>query len=340
MDTKILEKVLHGYDWNVKEVKEIQKGVLRVETSLETVCLKCIPQGNPAKLLFVYDMMAHLWENGFNKMPIFVPAKKGKLFIRQGGNLYYAMTWIEGRHGDFRRPYDIQGAARTLAKLDRASQNFEPPEGVIIRERWGEWPDQFAKKAKEMMRLKKFAQDRVEKTPFDEVFIKNVDVFYHQALRAIQMLAQTEYDDLVKWGEKKKFFCHHDYTYHNLIVDGNQEINVIDFELGCYEIRAYDIADLIRRVSQQNHWDIFWTECILKNYHNIYPLKENELPVILALIQFPQLFWRTSYDYYLKKDKGKEEILYKRLQYAILQAEEKEEYINSFEKEIGFSLTN
>lgn len=336
METKILEKVIQGYGWNVKEIKVVKKGVFRVETSLERVCLKCIPQGNPAKLLFVYDMMVHLWENGFRNIPILVPAKKGKLFIRLGGNLYYAMTWIEGRQGDFRKPYDIQGAARILAKLHRASQNFEPSEGAMIRERWGEWPDKLAKQAKEMMRLKKIAQERVNKTSFDEVFIKNIDMFYHQALRSIQMLAQTEYDDLVVGGEKKKYFCHHDYTYHNLVVDRNQEINVIDFDFGCYEIRAYDIADLIRHVSYQNHWEFFWTECILKNYHDIFPLQQKELPVILALIQFPQFFWRTACNYYLKPEKTREEMLYKRLQYAVLQIAEKEEYIRLFEEEIGF----
>ena len=49
-------------------------------------------------------------------------------------------------------------------------------------------------------------------------------------------------------------FCHHDYTYHNIIVDDNDDVHVIDFDYCKREVRVYDISKDVYKRQEVSLW--------------------------------------------------------------------------------------
>ena len=80
-----------------------------------------------------------------------------------------------------------------------------------------------------------------KKSDFDLTYINNYHMFEELGKRALEILNDSEYEALCAKAEEEKGFCHHDYTYHNIVVNDNMSVSVVDFDYCKREIRVYDI---------------------------------------------------------------------------------------------------
>ena len=51
-----------------------------------------------------------------------------------------------------------------------------------------------------------------------------------------------------------KVLCHHDYTYHNILFDKNNYVNIVDFDYCKEEIQIYDISTLVVKALKRLDW--------------------------------------------------------------------------------------
>jgi CotS family spore coat protein len=284
------------YDIKIENIKP-NKGVYFLKTDKGNRCLKKINYGIQ-KLLFVYGAKEYLINNGFECVDKYYLNIEGLPYALVNEDIYTLSHWIEGRECDFQSREDLIIAATNLAKLHIASKGYEPPENSKLKTDLGRWPHLMEKRIKALDKMKDMARKKGNKTTFDLNYVKAVQFYKDLGKRAMLVLKDSDYIDLCRITEEEKSFCHHDYTYHNIIINNNNEVNVIDFDYCKREVRVYDIANFMIKVLKRCNWNMDHAKVIIDSYNSVSELKREEYRVLFAFLLFPQRFWRLSNRYY------------------------------------------
>ncbi|MDT8715630.1 CotS family spore coat protein [Clostridium sp. 19966] len=273
------------------------KGVYYLKTDSGLRCLKKINYG-VQKLLFVYGAKEHLIKNGYTNVDKYYLNTEGLPYALVNEDIYTLSTWIDGRECDFQKEEDLVAASENLALLHLASKGYEPPENSKLKTDLGRWPHLMEKRIKSFDKMREMARKKTSKTTFDLKYIKEIQFYKDMGKKALGALEDSKYMELCEISEQEKNFCHHDYTYHNIIIDQENRVNIIDFDYCKREIRTYDISNFMIKVLKRCKWDIKTCRLLLDAYDKIYPIKEEEYKVLYAFLLFPQRFWRLSNRFY------------------------------------------
>jgi spore coat-associated protein S len=146
------------------------------------------------------------------------------------------------------------------------------------------------------------------------------------------VLDDSQYMDLCRIAEEEKSFCHHDYTYHNIIIDTEDAVNVIDFDYCKREIRSYDISAFLIKVLKRSDWNVECAEVIINAYNEVSPLKEEEYRTLFAFLLFPQRFWRLANRYYYNEVNWPLNTFNNKLEELISEQEKYTKLIENFKK--------
>ena len=79
-------------------------------------------------------------------------------------------------------------------------------------------------------------------------------------------------------------------------------------------------------------WDLEKAEFILSVYNESFKIYKREIPVMAGFIAFPQDFWQVGIQYYWEKQNWGEEFFMTKLKKIIDDREEREEFVEEFEK--------
>ncbi|KPU44564.1 spore coat protein S [Oxobacter pfennigii] len=300
------------------------RGVYLIKTNKGTKCLKRLNYG-VQKLLFIYGAKEHLIKNGFPNVDRYMLACDGNPYVEYGDDLYVITEWIDGRECNFRDAHETKKAASAMAKLHEASKGYEVIDGAKLKSDLGRWHHLMVKRRDGLKKMKSMAEGKLDKSEFDRLFIEHVELYVGIANEAIDTLERSKYDDVVKDTLLKKSFCHHDYTYHNIIFDKKDELHVIDFDYCKYEIRAYDIASFLIKVLKRNDWNFDICIDLMNEYDNASTISDEEYMVILAFLKFPQRLWRLANRYYYNESNWPDHTFLRKIREII---EEKDPFID------------
>lgn len=318
------------FDIKIKTIKP-NKGIYYLKTNKGERCLKRINYG-PQKLLFVYGAKEHLIANGFNNVDRYYLNTEGEPYALVNEDLYTLSQWIEGRECDFHNVDDIELAAKNLAAMHYASKGYDPPENSKLKSDLGRWPHLMEKRIKALTKMRDMARKKNMKQNFDLVYIKNVEFYKNLAVRALNILKNSEYNALCEKSEVEKNFCHHDYTYHNIIVDKDNNLQVLDFDYCKREIRVYDLANFMIKALKKVDWNIDYAKRIIDAYNTVEPLEEKEYKVLLAFLIFPQRYWRLANRYYYNEVTWAQNTFNKKIQNIVNEQELYSKFIEDFKK--------
>jgi len=306
------------------------RGVYLIKTDKGIKCLKRLNYGIQ-KLLFIYGAKEHLVRNGFPNVDRFLLTNEGNPYAEYGDDLYVATEWVDGRECDFRNHNEVLKSASTLARLHEASKGYEIPEGAKLKSDLGRWPHLMVKRRDGLKKMKTMAENKLDKTEFDKLYIENVALFIGLAKEAIDTLSRSKYDDVVKKTIEDKSFCHHDYTYHNIIFTKSDDTYVIDFDYCKYEIRAYDISSFLIKVLKRNNWSFDLGAEIISEYNKISPIDEDEYMVILSFLKFPQRLWRLANRYYYNESNWPNNTFLRKIREIVDEKDEFIDFVGQFE---------
>jgi len=318
------------FDIKIENIKP-NKGVYLLKTDQGMKCLKKINYGTQ-KLLFVYGAKEHLIKNGFPKVDRYCLNVDGSPYALVNEDIYTLSEWIEGRECDFRSKDDLIKAAKSLAYLHIASKGYEPPENSKLKTDLGRWPNLMEKRVRSFDKMRDMIRKKSNKTNFDLNYMKTMQFYKDIGKIAMNVLADSKYMDLCRITEEEKCFCHHDFTYHNIIIDTEQCVNVIDFDYCKREIRTYDISAFIIKVLKRVDWNLEYAEIIINSYNEISPLKEEEYRTLFAFLLFPQRFWRLANRYYYNEINWPSNTFNNKLEELISEQEKYTKFIESFKE--------
>lgn len=169
------------------------------------------------------------------------------------------------------------------------------------------------------------ARKKRRKTDFDIMYISNVEFYQELAKRAINELSIDSYARVCEDSLRDKVLSHHDFTYHNMIVDNEGESHIIDFDYCKSEMQIYDVATLCTKSLKRLDWDSSVFTDIIESYNSSREINKDEINVLKTLLTFPQRFWRIANRYYYKEALWSEGTFTRKMNSIIA---EKERYMN------------
>ena len=282
---------------------------------------------SPERLRFVHGAKEHLICNGFMGVDRYLCTMWGEPYFNFDNSYYTMIDFVDGRESSFDNDNDVKRAAVSLAELHRASRGYSAPTNCKVQDDLGQLPAYFNKRLEDIKKLKK--QAKKGKGKFDQFFLEYADYFIDIGEAAVKELEASKYNKLAENTRSEGLFCHHDYTHHNIIMDGDR-ITIMNFDFCCFEIRVYDIANFIRRKMRKCEWDITKTELIINSYNKKEVLGAEELAVMKLILQFPQKFWRVVNRYYNSRRSWSERSYVMRLQEVIDEIGPHSEFIKNY----------
>lgn len=319
------------FDIKIESIKP-NKGVYQLKTNKGVRCLKKISYGTQ-KLLFVYGAKEHLYNNGFKNIDRYYLNTEGKAYALVNEDIYTLSEWIEGRECDFYNDNDLVLATKALANFHIASKGYEPSENSKLKSDLGRWPNLMEKRIKSFDKMKEMVRKKKNrKSEFDLSYIKSVDYYKNLGKKALSILNESNYYDLCKHTEDEKSFCHHDFTYHNIILGENDQVSVIDFDYCKRELRTFDLANFMIKVLKRRDWNIDIAKAIMSNYNEVSALREDEYKVLYAFLIFPQRYWRICNRYYYNEVNWVQNTFNKKIEELIAEQEKFELFMKEFKE--------
>ena len=288
------------------------KGVYLIRTSIGNKCLKKIGYGSQ-KLMYIYKAKEHIINNGFNRIDRNLLTPAGAPFALVNDDVYVVTEWIDGRECDFRKEDDLELAAKNLAMFHSSARGFMPEEGVRVRNDIGRLPYTMEKRVLTLNKMRDIARKNNKKTEFDMLYITNVDFYIKLAQQAMKYLNVDSYYKVCNLALLDNTLCHHDYNYHNILVDKEGLAHIVDFDYCKSEIQVYDLSTLLIKSLKRLDWDIRYAELVLQSYNSIQEVSKDEINILKTLMLFPQRFWRLANRYYYNEANWGEDVFTKKL---------------------------
>lgn len=306
------------------------RGVYLIRTDKGVYCLKRLNYGIQ-KLLFVYGAKEHLISKGFTNIDRYLLSTDGNPYVEYGDDIYVITEWVDGREADFRNRDETLKSASELGRLHMTSKGYEVYDGAKLKSDLGRWHHLMTKRRDGLKKMKSIAEGKLDKSEFDRLYIDSVDLYVGLANEAIDTLSMSKYDDVVERTLYEKSFCHHDYTYHNIIFDRNNNIHIIDFDYCKYEIMAYDTTSFLIKVLKRNDWNFEFAKELIEEYDKQNPIMEDEYMVMLSFLKFPQRLWRLANRYYYNEANWPDNTFLRKMREIINEKDEFVDFIGQFE---------
>ncbi|MBY6836731.1 CotS family spore coat protein [Clostridium botulinum] len=319
------------FDIKIETIKA-NKGVYYLKTNKGERCLKRINYG-PQKLLFVYGAKEHLVKNGFGNLDRYYLNVNDEPYALVNEDLYTLSEWLEGRECDFRNIDEVKIAAKTLAGMHEASKGYDPPENSKLKSDLGRWPHLMEKRTKSLDKMKDIIRKKNIKNDFDMIYLKSMEFYRDLGKQALQTLKESNYYELCMIAEQEKTFCHHDFTYHNIIIDNNEKPHIIDFDYCKREVRTFDISNFMIKVLKRVDWNIDFAKAIIEAYNSVCKLRDDEYKVLYAYLQFPQRYWRLANRYYYNEVNWGQNTFTNKLSSIIDEKDKFLSFLNEFKQE-------
>lgn len=309
--------VKHGGEWSTRELASVVgefglrplgfsavRRAWRVETGDGPRFLKCT-RLTPPELHFVSEALAYLRLRG-EPAPRLHVDRLGRPWVRRGGYAFVLTDWCDGREADFRDSAELERAVRTVARLHRRGEGFQPSRSGYARVEWGRWPEKFGRRARQLEGFRAAALKSGE--PFDREYLALWPHHAAQAGRALKLFERSAYPWLTAARLRRPVICHHDLSQRNFLrADGADEaLTLVDFDYCVYDLPLHDLANLLWH-QVKGEWDPAPARRVLTAYDRFHGLSREERRLLLALLTWPHRYWLLGWQRYVERRPWPEE---------------------------------
>ena len=329
MKEEELKKLLNEeYDLKVLSIEKI-KNVYKVVEENEEFCLKVIKY-EYAHFNFILSAINHLQKNNFDRVPDIISTVNGKQYIHIESGFAYLTKWILGRESNYDNPIELEKVTKKLAELHIASEGFNLQNKMKPRIGWFSWIRTFKTRRNEIIDFKNRINQKFYKNQFDKLYLGYVEEEVNRANKAIEGLENSNYIQYMGKEVFRRGFCHHDYANHNILIDKNFELNVIDFDYCILDTSLHDLSSLMIRVMKNRKWDLEKANKIINYYTSINILLDGYKEIMKEFIRFPQSFWQIGLQKYWEQQPWDEELFLNKISKYVEDRNDREEFLEEF----------
>lgn len=324
----VKQVVKDKYNLDVLDMTKI-KNVYKISGEEEDYCLKVINY-NLSRFLFVIGAIKHLQNKKFKSTPTIIKNKDGGEYVQIGSYFAYLTPWINARECNYSNPLDVMAAASKLADLHKKSLGFIVDKKMEVRTGWFNWSRDFLKKKGDLLKFQDTILSKAQRTEFDNLYLESMEEELGRIDKTLGNLSNTKYLSKMVSEYKLKGFCHHDYAHHNVLIEESGDINIIDFDYCLLDTHLHDLSSLIIRVMKNGKWDVDNVKLILDSYNGVYALDNDDIPIMAALIEFPQAYWQLGIQYYEEKQPWGEEFFINKLIKIYEDKDYRQDFVDEF----------
>lgn len=329
MDTTDIGKVIeNNYDIDISYIEQV-KNAYKIDAKDRGYCVKVIGYQFP-HFYFILSAMKHLQKRGFKTIPSILKTKTNMDFIKLEDKYAYVSEWIPSRVSNYDNPIELAKVAEKIGELHKCSTGFMLNKNMIPRYGWGKWITTFSTRCDEILDFAHRISQKARKSEFDKLYLEYLDEEVERGLASIKGLIKSDYFSLMNKEVMKCGFCHHDLAHHNILVDKNSELNIIDFDYCILDSHIHDLSSLMIRAMKDGKWSNEKADLILNNYSLSNDVYDKELRIIKYFMKFPQAFWQIGIQYYWEQQLWGEEFFINKLRKYLDDREEREEFLEGY----------
>lgn len=334
---------VEGYAMNVLDVKNIiesnyllkvldvekVKNTFKIKSEDGDYCIKIIKY-DFSHFYFILSAIEHLQKRGFHKIPEIIKTKDNSGFIKIMNNYAYLTKWVPSRQSNYNNTWELEKIAEKLGELHKCSEGFVINKNMNPRIGWFSWINVFETRCNEILDFKKRISQKAYKSQFDKMYLNAIDGELQRGKKAIEDLKSEKYINIMEKEVMKRGFCHHDFAHHNILIDTNENINIIDFDYCILDTHLHDVSSLLVRTMKGGNWSRDTANLILNNYSKSNNIYEEELKLMKSFIRFPQEFWQRGLQYYWEQQPWGEAFLENKILKYLEDVEQREDFIEDF----------
>jgi len=287
------------------EVLRIRKGRGAFLCDTDRGCLIFKEYTGPENRLQLQDkLLKHIEEAGTVRAEALIPNREGGLFVKDTDETKYVLkTWCEGRECDIYNREECARAVELLAKLHDSMQlqcSVEELPTAFSPEK------EYEKHNRELKKVRKFLNQKSQKTWFEINLAKHFDFFLNQALTVTEEwkyysgLEQNHGSDVqTDAGDAGVAvnFCHGDYQYHNILRD-NKGWFLVNFEKCMADDPIRDLYLLMRKLLEKGDWSVELGSELIGTYEKFRPISALSRIDLYYRLSYPEKFWKIANFYY------------------------------------------
>ena len=281
--------LLDQYDIEVLRTRK-GRGAILCDTKCGCLILKEYV-GNENRIQIQDKLLKQLREKNHIQAEMILPTREGALVVRDTDGVQYILkSYLDSRECNIYDNQECADVVRLLARLHEDMELASDTEG--LPEAFSPAAD-YAKRNKELKRVRRFLQQRSQKTWFEICLLNTFNLFLEQALMVTEEWSRYENS----YRLPKHLYCHGDYQYHNILRDKDTWF-LINFEKCLPDSPVRDLYHLLRKLLEKSGWSISLGKELLAAYEQVRPLSAFNRIDLYYRLAYPEKFWKIANFYY------------------------------------------
>jgi len=284
--------------------------------------------GNEKRITMQDKLLKTIREQGTIRAEMIVPTKEDALVVKDADGVQYILkTYREGRECNIYEREECAEAVRLLAQLHKS---MELPTDTEDLPAAFSPTAEYTKRNKELKKVRKFLQQRSQKTWFEIRLINTFNFFLEQALMVTEEWSGYENSLDIP----NNCYCHGDYQYHNILKTG-EDWFVINFEKCLPDSPVRDLYHLLRKLLEKSNWSVALGEALLAEYERENPLSAINRTDLYYRLAYPEKFWKIANFYYNSGKAWIPERNQEKLDKLIEQEKEKQHFLDELFRNVS-----
>ena len=280
--------ILEQYDFSVEKTWK-GRGSILFETNEGVYILKEY-KGALSRLSFIAQRLQKIRENGYTDIEEIVPNKEGEYFCTDyDRSTYIVKRYFEAKECNIRERVECLKGIQALGRLHNAMTGIVVGDSLEV----DSLPLLFElrKRNTELRRVRRYLNEKGQKSEFERFLQKNYDFFYEKAVKTVELLEKENLKEWCKTIERKQSYCHGDYQYHNILMN-DSDCYIINFEKMALDNPVKDVYFFARKLLEKNNWDLVLGRELIRTYNEERNLQEEDLLQLKYRFLYPEKFWK------------------------------------------------
>lgn len=318
--------LLEQYDIEVLRTRK-GRGAILCDTASGCLIFKEYA-GNDKRIAMQDKLLKRIAASDCVQGEMLVPTKEGALVVRDADGVQYILkTYREGRECNIVDPAECADVVKLLARLHECMEL--PLDTEDLPSAFSPTAE-YMKRNRELKRVRKFLQQRSQKTWFEIQLLNTFNLFLDQALAVTE--EWSSYENSLQLPNNT--YCHGDYQYHNILRDGNGWF-LINFEKCLPDSPVRDLYHLLRKLLEKGGWSISLGEELLAAYEQEQPLSALNRIDLYYRLAYPEKFWKIASFYYNSGKAWIPERNQEKLEKLIEQEKEKQRFLDELFRDVS-----
>lgn len=282
-EKRLVDYLWHHYHQKLLKVKPI-RGVLRLKTDKGTYVLKKVDPKDKARWKLIDELAAAL--HGRFVIPAPIKTMSGQLIFDGFQNKYVLLPWIKGSRVRLQKKREWKKISRRLALFHWSSKDFTPTHSYRKYQQSDRWYQKWKNAYRQLELFQLAAKLTKQPTEADQSWLEVASYSLTVMENLMKYFDKIDGKKCIKEISKQGKVCHGNLNRHNILIDPDQQVQLVDWNQVTLDVRTTDLAQWLQYAYRRTGSSEILA-AILHGYQQISPLLDEDYALIYARFLYP-----------------------------------------------------